>query len=104
MVNISGSSTEDTDDGGQNNGVGRVSRQGDYNHFELSFPLCSGDSHDFCLTPGSVFGLKIKYDDLHYDGGVVPEGASSYPDSGLDDLVTIEILSTIDSFLPLILR
>ncbi|MBG0771322.1 MAG: hypothetical protein H0S82_06405, partial [Anaerolineaceae bacterium] len=100
----SSSSSDDTADGGLNNGVGRVTRQGDFNHFELSYPLCSGDSHDFCLTPGSVFGLKIQYDDLHYDGGVVPEGASRYPDSELDDLVTIELLTIIESFLPLILR
>ncbi len=59
FVNTSGSSLEDA----QQDGNGNLARQGSYNHFELAFPLCSGDTDDFCLTGGSILGLQITYDD-----------------------------------------
>ena len=43
FVNTLGESLADV----QQDGEGYVSRQGNFNHFELTFPLCSGDVDDF---------------------------------------------------------
>jgi len=100
FVNTSGSSDEDA----QQDGQGYLARQGNNNHFELAFPLCSGDADDFCLAGGSVLGLQITYDD--YDANTAEPSptpdASTLPGQEDYELVTIEILTIYDIFLPLI--
>jgi hypothetical protein len=46
-------------------GEARTTRQGDKNHYELRFPLCSGDTNDFCLVPGDILGLRLQYVDIY---------------------------------------
>ena len=100
-----GSSRSDIDaePSGQTNGSASSARQGSYNHFELSFPLCSGDDYDFCLSSGEILGLRIKYFDMYPDGDGVAYSVHFYPGSSLTSLVTIEITST-NTFLPLIVE
>jgi len=100
FVNTSGGSLNDV----QQDGQGYVSRQGNYNHFELAFPLCSGDVDDFGLTDGSILGLQIQYNDYDTNTAVPtppPEG-SRLPGIEVEKLVTIEIQSVYHVFLPLI--
>lgn len=108
FTNITGSSTDDiSQPGGQTDGQGFVTRQGDYNHFELSFPLCSGDTYDFCLSAGSVLGLQVQYSDFGTDTAEPspPPSGSSLPGNLDTDLVTIEIQNfSYSVFLPLICR
>ena len=102
FVNTSGGKHEDV----QQDGQGNLARQGSYNHFELAFPLCSGDADDFCLTEGSILGLQITYDD--YDTNTAEPSpapdASTLPGHEDYELVTIEILTIYDVFLPLIFK
>lgn len=101
FYNTTGSSEADTDQtGGETNGEAMAARHGDDNHFELRFPLCSGDSYDFCLTPGDILGLQIQYDDMVNYGGLSYTG-HRYPGVNNDSLVTIEI-SAFLTYLPLI--
>jgi hypothetical protein len=100
FVNTSGGNDIDP----QQNGQGHLVRHGSYNHFELAFPLCSGDADDFCLTDGSILGLQISYND--YDANTAmpspaPDG-SRFPGLEVYELVTIEILTLYDVYLPLI--
>ncbi len=99
-VNTSGGSSVDT----QQDGQGYLTRQGGTNHVELAFPLCSGDSDDFCLTGGDVLGLQLQYNDYDTLTAVPtpPPDGSRMP--GLEDyeLMTIEIQSFNNTFLPLI--
>lgn len=101
-VNTSGSSQTDV----QQDGQGLLARQGGYNHVELAFPLCSGDVDDFCLTEGSVLGLRLQYND--YDTNTAeptpaPDG-SRLPGLENYELVTIEILTIYDVYIPLICK
>jgi len=102
-INTTGSSTADTTVGGEENGEGLSARHGDKNHFELRFPLCSGDSYDFCLSPGSIVGLRIKYYDMVPDNGGFVYSAHLYPGGELTSLVTIQLFA-LYSYLPLIHR
>jgi hypothetical protein len=103
FYNTSGSNEYDTNQpGGEANGEGYLARQGDYNHFEVRFPLCSGDYYDFCLLPEDIVGLRIIYLDMYEDNGAFEIETSVYPVSGSDELVTIEIIGIFNSFLPLI--
>ncbi|PKO12063.1 MAG: hypothetical protein CVU39_25940 [Chloroflexi bacterium HGW-Chloroflexi-10] len=86
----------------QQDGEGRATRVGDKNHYELSFPLCSGDIHDFCLEPGDVAGLQLQYNDIYADGAAPL--AYLFPDDQLDALVTITLMEYPSIFLPLIVR
>lgn len=104
FVNDTGSSLQDTSDGGENNGIGMLSRHADLNHFELSFPICSRDSHDFCLSPGSIFGVNLRYldmfpvtDGVDYDGSAFPYGSSA-------SLVQIQLIEVSQIYLPFIQR
>lgn len=101
FVNTSGGNDEDAHEDGQ----GILARQGSYNHFELAFPLCSGDAEDFCLTGGSILGLQIQYNDYDTNtGDPSPPDASTLPGSMVDELVTIEIRTMNEIFLPLIFK
>jgi len=86
----------------QTDGVGRTTRVGDENHYELSFPLCSGDANDFCLKPGDVVGVNLHYNDIYADGA--NPLAYLFPDEALDALVTITLMDFPSVYLPLIVR
>jgi hypothetical protein len=98
------STSGSTQDDAQQDGQGYLARQGNDNHFELAFPLCSGDADDFCLTDGSILGLQIQYNDYDTNTTVPspPPDGSRLPGSEADELVTIEIQSVYNVFLPLI--
>jgi len=50
--------------GGTTDGTGAGSGDGQYDYFEISHPLNSGDKgHDISLKPGDTFGLLVRYDD-----------------------------------------
>lgn len=102
-INTDGGSTSDIAVGGETNGQGASARHGDLNHYELRFPLCSGDSYDFCLGPGSIIGLQIKYYDMVPDNGDFVYTAHLYPGSELTSLVTIKLFG-LYTYLPLIRR
>jgi len=104
FINNTGSSEDDViQPGGQANGEGYLTRQGDDNHFEVRFPLCSGDAYDFCLSPGDIVGLRIKYSDMYEDNSTLEIITNVYPVSGNDELVTIEIMDYFyNCYLPLI--
>ncbi len=102
FVNTSGSTAADA----QQDGQGILARQGSTNHVELAFPLCSGDADDFCLTAGSVLGLQLQYTDYDTLTAVpspTPDG-SRLPGQENYELVTIEILTIYDVFMPLICK
>lgn len=99
-VNTSGGSSADT----QLDGQGLLVRQSGTNHFELAFPLCSGDTDDFCLTGGDTLGLQLQYNDydtLTAEPTPAPDG-SRLPGLEVYELVTIEIQNFYASFLPII--
>lgn len=74
------SARSDADAGGTENGLAAASRVGGLNHFEVRHPLCSGDSLDFCLSPGDTVGFRLEYLDAQADGAF---GSSQcYPGSG----------------------
>ncbi len=55
---------EDRADSGTTDGAGAGTGDGQYNYFEISHPLHSGDlKHDFSLKPGDPVGLLVGYDD-----------------------------------------
>jgi len=103
----SGSSSQaDTLAGGTSDGAGFSSRQGSLNHFELRHPLCSGDSFDFCLSPGDTVGFRLEYLDAQADGSF--GGSYLYPPySDINQLLNHIVIApcTIDDFflyLPLV--
>jgi len=103
FYNTSGSSDDDINDAGVANGTASSARHGDKNHFEISFPLCSGDtSHDFCLQPGDIVGFRIIYYDafndteFDYDPMFYPGTVDVY------SLALIEIGLPCNIYLPLI--
>jgi hypothetical protein len=65
---VQSSAAADVDGGGTSDGTGSASRVGGLNHFETKHPLCSGDSHDFCLQAGDVVGFRLEYLDAEKDG------------------------------------
>jgi hypothetical protein len=67
-IYIANSAQSDVNGGGTLNGTGAASRLGDLNHFELRFPLCSGDALDFCLHPGDSVGFRLEYLDAQANG------------------------------------
>jgi len=98
FVNVSGSSSQDT----QQDGIGRSSRQGNLNHYELQFPLCSGDSEDFCLSPGNVVGLRLKYYDVYPVDDSFAYVANFLPSSSTSSLITITVQDWDNIYLPLV--
>jgi hypothetical protein len=103
FVNTTGSSHTDISEGGEENGEGLSARHADKNHYELRFPLCSGDDYDFCLGPGRIFGLRVKYYDMVPDNEDFAYSAHLYPGGELDSLVTIQTWA-LNNYLPLICR
>jgi len=88
----------DSEYGGTMDGVGAASRVGELNHFELRYPLCSGDELDFCLHPADIVGFRLNYMDAQADGST---GSSQfYPafnDTAIADIV-VGTCSAVDLF------
>ena len=63
-----GSNQVDLLGGGMANGAGAASRTDNLNHFELRFPLCSGDMLDFCVQPSDTLGFRLEYLDAEANG------------------------------------
>lgn len=104
FVNITGSSALDTSDGGENNGVGMLARHADLNHFELSFPICSGDTHDFCFATNSLFGVNLGYIDMFPVTDGVGYKVYGFPYGSFDSLVQIQLIEVLPIYLPLVQR
>ena len=103
----SSSTRDDSFGGGGTHGIGVMGRIGDLNHMELKHPICSGDSKDFCLTPGQRVGFRLEY--LDTEGYVNPPVSYFFPGSTFEDTAEWEIGSCgdfldIHNYLPLILR
>jgi uncharacterized repeat protein (TIGR01451 family) len=63
----------DTLDGGTEDGEGAAGYAGGEWTFELSHPLCSGDTaHDFCLSPGEIVGFALRVFDHDSQVGDYP--------------------------------
>ena len=105
LYNVTGSNDSDLIGGGTADGEGATSRVDDLNHFEMKFPLCSGDTLDFCLHPSDIVGFRLEYLDAEGDGSF---GSSQFfPGSSETDAADIVIgaCSTIPDlfvYLPLI--
>ena len=98
------SSKEDVLDGGTADGAGAASRVGELNHFELRHPLCSGDSHDFCLHPADIVGFRLEYLDAQGDGSFgSAQYFPGYTDTSIED-IEISTCSAADlyTYLPLL--
>jgi hypothetical protein len=98
--------TSDTDDGGTSDGIGAASRKDSLNHFELRHPLCSGDTHDFCLHAGDTVGFRVEYLDAEANGDF--GGSQFYPGTGSTSEADI-VIGTCSApdvflFLPVIMR
>lgn len=88
---------------GVNNGYGRAARHDDLNHYEMSFPLCSGDTYDFCLHPGDAVGLRVKYYDIYpVDESTNNVIVGYFPSQNRDELALIHISEFKLVYLPLI--
>jgi len=104
FVNITGSSALDTSDGGENNGIGMLARHADLNHFELSFPICSGDAHDFCLGTNSLFGVNLGYIDMYPITDGVDYKEYGFPYGSFTSLLQIQLIEVSQIYLPLVQR
>jgi len=105
IINVTGTSVLDTFYvGGVNNGIGMIARHADLNHFELSFPICSGDSYDFCLGPSSLFGVNLKYIDLYPVADRFDHDDYTFPYGVNASVVQIQLLDWTKIYLPLIQR
>ena len=78
IYNLPQSSQSDILGGGTLDGEGSTSRMNDLNHFEMKFPLCSGDTLDFCLDPTDVVGFRLEYLDAEGNGSF--GGSQYFPD------------------------
>jgi hypothetical protein len=105
---LGGASEDDTNSGGTTDGEGAVGRSGfifETNQYELRFPLCSGDDKDFCLEPGDILGLRIRYVDVYPVMEEFAYNSYLYPDDLLTSLVTIEIAEVHRyCYLPLVVK
>jgi len=100
-----GYSYEDTSQpGGVNNGDGRAARNSDLNMYEVAYPLCSGDTYDFCLHPADVVGLRVKYYDIYRVGDSFLGSVGFFPGQNLDSLILIHISEVNNCYLPLIMK
>lgn len=89
--------------GGLQNGAGAAGRVGDFNHFELKHPLCSGDTLDFCIKAESSIGFRLEYFDAEGNGDF--GGSQYYPgstDTSEAEIVISECTTYIYTFLPLL--
>jgi hypothetical protein len=100
-----GYSYEDTSQpGGVNNGDGRAARNSDLNMYEVAYPLCSGDTYDFCLHPADVVGLRVKYYDVYRLNEELLGQVGFFPGQNLDSLVLIHISEIKNCYLPFIMK
>ena len=90
--------------GGETNGAGASGRHGDLTHYELRFPLCSGDTYDFCLSPGDVLGLRVGYYDIYMGTSELTAVIWYYPSVSTTSLVTIKLEDFLFSYLPLVVK
>lgn len=101
------SNQEDILGGGTADGQGSTNRINELNHFELKFPLCSGDSLDFCLGSTQVVGFRLEYLDAETDesfgGSQYYPGMTEYSEA---DIVIGTCPNTLENFvyLPLIVK
>lgn len=103
-VDPGGYSTSDISrPGGVNNGNSRAARHTDMNHFEVAYPLCSGDTYDFCLLPADVVGLRLKYYDIYRENESLLATVGYFPGQNLDSLARIHTKG-FKNYLPLILK
>jgi hypothetical protein len=89
--------------GGLQNGAGAASRVGDFSHFELKHPLCSGDNLDFCLKAEDSIGFRLEYLDAEGNGDF--GGSQYYPgssDTSEAEIVISECTTYIYTFMPLL--
>lgn len=100
-TNGNASATKDTYSGGTLDGVGAASRVTYLNHFELAHPLCSSDTHDFCLHAGDVVGFQMEYMDARDYQNYV---AYRYPGPPWEAMSDIVIGSCQIIHLPVILK
>jgi hypothetical protein len=91
---------DDSQPGGTTDGEVMSGNHSGANHFEVRFPLCSGDDYDFCLTPGDIIGLRLEYTDKQY----YDTNWYFYPGFELSDLVTITVSGENFIFLPLVVK
>ncbi len=99
IYNATGSNQSDILGGGTSDGQGATSRVNDLNHFEMKFPLCSGDNLDFCLDPTDIVGFRLEYLDAEGDGSF--GGSQLFPgttDTSQADIVIGECTSVSDIF------
>ena len=100
------SADEDVNNGGTIDGSSVASRVGNDNHFELQHPLCSGDSHDFCLQSGDTVGFRLEYLDAEGNGNF--GGSYFYPgtlDTSQADIIIGDCsIADINTHLPVILK
>ncbi len=61
LYESSAGTNNDVNDGGTSDGSGARGTTASTNVFEFSHPLCSGDSHDFCLSAGQTVGFAVRY-------------------------------------------
>lgn len=101
---VEGSSQHDTSQpGGVNNGNSRAARHSELNMYEVAYPLCSGDTYDFCLHPADIVGLRVEYTDLYRVGDDLLASVGFFPGQDLDSLVLIH-LRGVKNYLPQIMK
>ena len=89
--------------GGVNNGDGRAARNSDLNMYEVAYPLCSGDTYDFCLHPADIVGLRVKYYDIYRVGDELLGSVGFFPGQNLNSLALIH-LRGVKNYLPVIMK
>lgn len=93
----------DASAGGTADGKGTAGRVGDWNHFEVKHPLCSGDVLDFCLHPGQTVGFQLEYLDAEANGDY--GGSRFFPGAGNTSAADIVIgqcsIPDLFNYLPL---
>lgn len=71
---------EDRAFGGRTDGMGAGSGNGQYNYFDISYPLNSGEvGFDPAFKPGDTFGLLVRYDDDGRIGSYWPGNSPGVP-------------------------
>jgi hypothetical protein len=99
IYNLTGSNHEDPLGGGSADGNGLATRTNNRNHFEMRFPLCSGDALDFCLRPSDTTGFRLEYLDAEADGSF--GGTYFYPgtEGSAEAQIKIGTCSTADVYI-----
>ena len=107
IYNLPSSNQSDPEGGGTMDGIGVANRVDSLNHFEIEFPLCSGDTLDFCLHPTDVTGFRLEYLDAEADESF--GGSHLFPgttESSMAELVIGDCSTVPDQFiyLPMVRR